>query len=104
MAFKTAGQAQRRPDKSMVSWQRCAPKRQQFQIEGHFPDTWTVGIPAVVGPDIVIRNSEEAADGYVCQRAMRAVGNVLIDAWACSRAIADQGRTIVDGIAAKVQS
>lgn len=100
--FKTADQAQRHLDQSMVTWQRCAGKRQRYQIEGRRIETWSVGIPADVGPDIVVRNSKEGGDGYVCQRVMRAVGNVVIDAWACGRDITDQGRVIVDDIAAQV--
>jgi serine/threonine kinase PknH len=102
VVFKTADQAQRYLDRSMVVWQRCARQRVRYQIEGHQPLTWTVGIPADTGSDIMVRNSEEAGDGYACQHAMRAVGNILVDAWACGKDITDQGRGIVDDIAAKV--
>jgi PknH-like extracellular domain len=100
--FKTADQALRYVDRSMVVWQRCAGQRVRYQLEGHHPQTWTVGLPGDAGPDIVVHNSQEAGDGYVCQHAMRAVASVVIDAWACGKDITDQGRTMVDDIAAKV--
>jgi len=102
VVFKTADQALRYVDRSMVVWQRCSRQRVRYQLEGHQPQTWTVGIPTDVGPDIVVHNSEEAGDGFACQHAMRAVGRVVIDAWACGKDIIDQGRTMVDDIAAKV--
>jgi hypothetical protein len=102
VVFKTAEQAQRFLDRSMVLWQRCARQRIRYQMEGRKAQTWSVGIPVESGPDIVVRNSQEAGDGYACQHAMRAVGNVVIDAWACGNDITEQGRGIVDGIAAKV--
>lgn len=100
--FKTADQAFRYVDRSMVVWQRCSGQRVRYQIEGRQPQTWTVGIPADVGPDIVVHNSQEAGDGFVCEHAMRAVASVVIDAWACGKDIIDQGRAMVDDIAAKV--
>jgi hypothetical protein len=102
--FKTADQAQRHLDQSMLIWQRCAGKRQRYQPQDHNPETWSVGIPTDVGPDIVVRNSKEASDGFVCQHVMRAAGNVLVDGWTCGRDITDQARIMVDDIAAKVQS
>lgn len=100
--FKTADAAQRHVDQTMVIWQRCAGRRIVFHLEGHRPNTWTVGIPAEVGPNIVIRNSLEAGDGYVCQHAMQAKGNVVVDAFGCGDDITDQGATIVNEIADKV--
>lgn len=102
VVFKTADQAQRFLDRSMVLWQHCARQRVRYKAEGHQAQTWSVGIPAEDGPDIVVRNSQEAGDGYACQHAMRVVGNVVVDAWACGNDITEQGRTIVDDIAAKV--
>ncbi|UMB71013.1 sensor domain-containing protein [Mycobacterium paraterrae] len=104
VVFTTAQQAYRFLDRSMVLWQRCARQRVRFQVEGHKPHTWSVGVPAETGPDIVVRNSEEAGDGYVCQHAMRALGNVVIDAWVCGNDITEQGQAIVDGIADKVHA
>jgi serine/threonine kinase PknH len=100
--FKTADAAQRHVDQAMVIWQRCAGRRIGFHLEGHKPNTWTVGIPAEVGANIVVRNSEEAGDGYVCQHAMQAKGDVVIDAFGCGREITDQGSIIVTDIAGRV--
>jgi len=100
--FKTADQAQRQLDRSMVTWQRCAGRRLRYLLEGHQPQTWSVGIPTDIGTSIVVRNSEEAGDGYACQHVMHAAGNVVIDAWACGRDIADQVTSMVNDIAAKV--
>jgi hypothetical protein len=101
--FKTADSAQRQVDRSMVTWQQCAGRHLGYQIDGSRPQIWSVGIPAEAGPAIVVRNSEEAGDGYVCQHAMTARGNVVIDAFACGRDVTDQGLAIVNDIAAKVR-
>lgn len=100
--FKTADAAQRQLDRTMVVWQHCADRRLRFQHEGHDPETWTVGIPADAGPNIVVRTSLEAGDGWACQRAMQAKGNVVIDTYACGADVADQAATIANDIATQV--
>lgn len=100
--YKTADAAQRQLDRSMVIWQHCADRRLGFQYEGKDPEIWTVGIPADVGPNIVVRNSLEAGDGWACQHAMQTKGNVVIDVYACGTDVTDQAATIANDITAKV--
>lgn len=100
--FKTADAAQRELDRSMVIWQHCADRRLRVQFEGRDPETWTMGIPADVGPNIVVRDSLEAGDGWACQHVMQIKGNVVIDVYACGTDVTDQAATIANDITAKV--
>jgi serine/threonine-protein kinase len=55
-------------------------------------------------PKITVMDTQEAADGWECQRAISVANNVIVDVNACGYHISDQGGQIADKITAKIDN
>ena len=86
---------------SADQWKACA-EADVYEVQADKSvDVWS--IETVVGdpPSITVLESRRKI-GWRCQRAMRAVSNVVIDATACGYNITNQGSSVADQIAANI--
>jgi hypothetical protein len=86
---------------SAEQWSGCANATVVVMQANKSVNVWT--IETVVGDAPSISISEARRDvGWRCQRAMRAVSDVVIDATACGQDITDQANSLADRIAANI--
>jgi serine/threonine kinase PknH len=86
---------------SAEQWKNCAKTNVVVMQPNKLLNVWT--IETVIGdpPSITISESRREV-GWRCQRAVRAVSDVVIDATACGSDITDQGSSVANRIAANV--
>jgi serine/threonine kinase PknH len=101
--FPSADKAKAFLQVSAGKWKGCAGKTVTVTNKGK-TYRWTFGQVQGGPPKIAVLDTQEAADGWECQRAMSASNNVIVDVNACGYHISDQGTQIVDKIVAKVDN
>ncbi|RDH78724.1 sensor domain-containing protein [Mycolicibacterium moriokaense] len=84
---------------SVGKWRACAG---QTLVATHLAQVyrWTVGNLVGDVPAITQLNTLQGGNGYVCQRELRALLNVVLDVNACGYQISDQAGRIADKMAA----
>lgn len=99
--FPDADKANAFVKRSADQWKACATATVVVMQADKSVDVWT--IETVIGdpPSITVSESRREI-GWRCQRAMRAVSNVVIDATACGYDTTNQGSSVADAIAANV--
>jgi serine/threonine-protein kinase len=98
VSFPSADQALAFVKASAAKWRACAG---QTLVATHLQQVyrWTVGDLIGSAPAITQLNTLEGGDGYVCQRVLRAVLNVVVDVNACGYQISDQAVRIAGKMA-----
>lgn len=84
-----------------TQWQGCAGQNVTVTESANSVATWQVGTVAGEPPSVAVVETRQDAE-WACQRVMRAVDNVVIDATACAAHIGDEGNEIADAIAANI--
>jgi hypothetical protein len=100
-AFPDTDKANAFVKRSAEQWSGCANATVVVMQANKSVNVWT--IETVVGDPPSISILEARRDvGWRCQRAMRAVSDVVIDATACGQDITDQASSLADRIAANI--
>jgi serine/threonine kinase PknH len=86
---------------SADQWKACATATVVVMQADKSVDVWTIETVNGDPPSITVSESRREI-GWRCQRAVRAVSNVVVDATACGYDITNQGSSIADAIAAKL--
>jgi streptogramin lyase len=87
---------------SLGKWKSCAGKTVTTTEGGNATAGWQLSSPGGSAPKITTVATQVGGKGWICQRALNAVANVVLDVTACDRNITDQAAQIVDKMAAKV--
>jgi hypothetical protein len=85
---------------SLQSWSACANRSFTLSIPNTEVQSWSTGEVTLTSGTLT--ETQHDIKGWVCQRALTARNNVVIDIVACGDNIAGQGVSIADQIAAKV--
>jgi serine/threonine kinase PknH len=85
---------------SLQSWSACANRSFTLSIPNTEAQSWSTG--GVTLTSGTLTETQRDIKGWVCQRALTARNNVVIDIVACGDNIAGQGVSIANQIAAKV--
>lgn len=100
-SFPSAERAEAFVANSAAQWRLCSDQTVVTVKPQQQPINWRLAGVIGVPPKISISESRDDVK-WTCQRALRAVQNVVVDATACFVQITDQGRRIGDEIAANV--
>ena len=103
VAFPSADKAKSFLQTSADKWKNCAGKTVNVTSKGK-KYRWKLGQINGSPPKITALDTQEAADGWECQRAMNSANNVIVDVSACGYHISDQGSQITDKIIAKINN
>jgi streptogramin lyase len=87
---------------SLAKWKSCAGKTVTTTEDGNATAGWHLSSPGGSAPKITTIATQVGGKGWICQRALNAVSNVVLDVTACDKNITDQAAQIVDKMAAKV--
>jgi serine/threonine kinase PknH len=101
--FPSADKAKAFLQTSADKWKTCSGKTVRVDNSGK-TYRWTFSQVNNNPPRITVINTQEGADGWVCQRAMSEANNVIVDVNACGYHISDQGSQVADKIVAKVDN
>jgi sugar lactone lactonase YvrE len=89
---------------SAGEWKACAGQHITSTDTGPSPGQpthWTMGNLVGEAPKITLLQTLDDGNGWACQHALNAVGNLVLDVMACGYHISDQARQIADKMAAK---
>ncbi len=106
--FPSADKASAFAASSAGNWKSCAGRTLTVtdKADSTKSDQWTVGTLTGNAPEIQQKLTKEHSerDGrpWACDRALRAVSNVVIDVRACGYRVSDEARTITDKMAEHV--
>lgn len=81
-------------------WNTCADQKIAALFADKSAMVWKLGTVSGQSPQVSLRETRADID-WTCQRALRAVNNVVVDATACAAGVAEQGVAIADAVAAK---
>ena len=101
VTFPTADKAKAYLQTSLGKWKNCAGKTITVTAKSK-TYRWTFAEVEGAFPKITVVDTQEAANGWECQRALAVANNVVVDINACGFHIVDQGSQIADKIVAKV--
>ncbi|MEB4210216.1 serine/threonine-protein kinase PknH/PknJ [Mycobacterium sp. 94-17] len=101
--FPSADKAKSFVENSAEKWKGCAGKTVTVNNKSK-TYRWTFAQVQGEPPRITLIDTQEAADGWECQRALSVANNVVVDINACGYHISDQGGQIADKIVAKIDS
>ena len=87
---------------SLSKWKSCAGKTVTTTESENATAGWQLSSPGGSPPKITTSATQVGGKGWICQRALNAVSNVVLDVTACDKNISDQAAQIVDKMAAKV--
>jgi sugar lactone lactonase YvrE len=87
---------------SLTKWKSCAGKSVTTTEGENATASWQLSSPAGSAPKIATVATQVGGKSLVCQRALDAVSNVILDVTACDKNIDDQATQIVGKMAAKV--
>lgn len=99
--FPDADEANAFVTHSADQWKSCAEATVVVMQADKSVDVWSIETPVGDPPSITVLEARRDI-GWRCQRALRAVSNVAIDATACGFNITNQGSSVADGIAANI--
>jgi serine/threonine kinase PknH len=101
ISYRSAEAARASLNNSMDYWKACG---QKVTNVGQGRDAnWALGPVITLGDDTISQTrSQEDRNGWDCQRALRAVANVVLDVMACSYDVKNQAVEIVDKMTPKV--
>ncbi|MGE2818015.1 sensor domain-containing protein [Mycobacterium heidelbergense] len=104
--YHTPQQADALVSHIVEQWSTCANKTLTEYPPGMAPQNWPLGSPNADDDVHTLFNSQEAAGGWGCSRAITSRRNVVIDVRVCSKAgeaaLNNQAATLVHTIAAKI--
>jgi serine/threonine kinase PknH len=101
--FPSAGKAKSFLENTNEKWKTCAGKTVTVTNKSK-TYRWTFAQINGEPPKIAMLETQEAADGWECQRALSVANNVVVDINACGYKITDQGTQVADKIIAKVNA
>ncbi|MEB3981173.1 sensor domain-containing protein, partial [Mycobacterium sp. 663a-19] len=101
--FPSAEKAKSFMQTAAGKWKGCAGKTVTVTNKGK-TYRWTFAQINGAPPKMTVLDTQEAADGWECQRAMSQANNVIVDVNACGYHISDQGGEITDKIVAKIDN
>lgn len=101
--FPSADRAKNFVQISAEKWKGCAGKTVTVTNKGK-TYRWTFAQLQGTPPRVTLRDTQEGADGWECQRALNVANNVVVDINACGYHISDQGGQIADKIVGKIDS
>jgi serine/threonine-protein kinase len=101
--FPSADKAKNFLQASAEKWRGCAGKTVSVTNKSK-TYRWTFAQVQGSPPKVTVMDTQEAADGWECQRAMSVANNVIVDINACGYHISDQGAQIADKITAKIDN
>ena len=101
--FPSADKAKSFMETAAGKWKGCAGKTVTVTNKGK-TYRWTFAQINGSPPKMTVLDTQEGADGWECQRAMRQANNVIVDINACGYHISDQGGQITDKIVAKIDN
>lgn len=87
---------------SLSKWKSCAGKTVTTTEEGNATAGWQLSKPGGSAPKITTVATQDGGKGWICQRALDAVTNVVLDVTACDKDITDPAAQLVDEMAARV--
>jgi hypothetical protein len=99
VSFRSADAALALVKTSVGKWQACAGQSITSTLNGQVA-RWTFGNLVGDVPAITLLDTLENSNGWACQRALRAVLNVVLDAYTCGRQIRDQASQMAEKMAA----
>jgi serine/threonine-protein kinase len=103
VSFPTADKARDFMKTSEDNWKSCAGKTITVtNTSKNKTYRWTVSSLDGGPPRITLVNTQEAAKGWQCQRAMSQANNVIVDINACAYKLNDQAGQVSDKIVAKI--
>jgi serine/threonine protein kinase len=103
VAFPSADKAKAFLQTSADKWKTCAGRTVTVTNKGK-TYRWTFAQINGSPPKIAVLDTQEAADGWECQRAMGVANNVIVDVNACGYHITDEGGQITDKIVDKIRN
>ncbi len=103
VGFPSADKAKAFLQSSADKWKTCAGKTVTVTNKGK-QYRWTFSQINGAPPKIAMVETQEAADGWECQRVMGVANNVIVDVNACGYHISDQGGQITDKIVEKINN
>jgi serine/threonine-protein kinase len=101
--FPSADKAKNFLQAAAEKWRGCAGKTVSVTNKSK-TYRWTFAQVQGSPPKITVMDTQEAADGWECQRAISVANNVIVDVNACGYHISDQGGQIADKITAKIDN
>lgn len=105
--YHTPLEADKLVSRTVEQWSRCANKTLTEYPSGMTPQNWPLGSPDVVDDVHTVFNSQEAAGGWGCSRAITSRRNLVIDVRVCSKAgeaaLKNQAAALVHTTAAKIR-
>jgi serine/threonine kinase PknH len=105
VTFPSADKARDFLEASAGKWKGCAGKTITVtNTSKNKTYRWTVSEVQGQPPRITLVNTQEAAQGWQCQRAMSVANNVIVDVNACAYKLNDQASQVSDKIVDKVNN
>lgn len=102
IGFPSADKAAAFLSSSAAKWKACAGQNVAVTENGQ-TNHWSLGTFTGGDHDIGILNTSEGANGWACQRALKAESNVVMDVTACEYSgLSDQASQIAAKMAAKI--
>lgn len=104
VAFPFAADAKDFYTKQVASWKTCDGRRvdQRDVDKPGEPNEWTVGQSTDAGGLLTVVDEEVGKPGWLCERALTARNNVVVDIRACGRDVRTEAGQVATEIAAKV--
>jgi serine/threonine-protein kinase len=102
VAFPSADKAKSFLQTSLDKWKACAGKTVTITNNKGKQYRWTLAQVTGQSPKISVLETQEAADGWECERDMAVANNVIVDINACGYKITNQGGQITDKIVTKI--
>lgn len=104
VAFPFAADAKDFYTKQVASWKTCDGRRvdQRDVDKPGEPNEWTVGQASDAGGLLTVVDEEVGKPGWLCERALTARNNVVVDVRACGQDVRTEAGQIATEIAAKV--
>lgn len=95
--FANADKALNFFDKSRDGWKKCQQTPVTIQGSDYSSYDWDFGrLQEPSETMISIDADQKDSNGWVCQHAMSAVSNLIVEAFSCGNGVGDQGRTLVE--------
>ena len=102
VTFESRADASAFFDQSSEEWTSCGDRT--FTTTGSSSYTWELSAPENQDSTLTMTQTQEDADGWSCQHALRLSNNVIIDVVACMTGSDDEAKQIAEGIDEKLPS
>lgn len=100
--FPSADNAAKFVAGSATRWPACANRTYVVTSSGGGTYRWTAGPVSNTDGMLSVTDTQEASDGYTCQRALTATNNIVVDVNTCRHNVNETAVDIARQIAAKV--